>query len=776
MKAIIMAGGEGVRLRPVSVNAPKPMAPFFDRPLLAHTLHLLKKNQITEACLTLRFLPADILDYFGDGSQHGMRLTHRIEERPLGTAGGVKACEDFIGGEPVLILSGDALCDFDLQACIQFHMDKGADATIVLYAHPEPLEYGLVMTDSEGRVQRFIEKPPWSQVFTNRINTGIYILSPQVLAEIPQGVSYDFGRDFFPRILEKGGKLYGVEAQGYWCDIGSPEAYRQSAMDVLDRKCEVDFGLARPQGQALWTHSLIPPGVTVREPAYIGKEVVLEPGAVIGPHAVIGAGSQIGAEARVVRSIVNGGHLGQNVRLEGAVVCQGASLRAGSILNEGVVIGSGTILGEGTVVAPKIRIWPHKEIPPGSRVTENLVSGFLRSGLRFDRGGAIRGEAGVDITPEACFVLGSALGTAGRVGISFSGEAGARLAGRALACGVTAAGGHSLELDGAFEALTSYGADLYGLDRAVFVRQSNTRLELRVYGPRGLPLNRHQERKIESTLSTGDVHRADVSRTGDMHAAAGTLEAYISAAASWGNQGEIKPGFSVEVRGLGGANRALRRALERMGTKIVPSREGVAAFETAKGGMILRAEDEEGHTLEPERLLTILVMLEFEGGEKALAVPYAAPVALDHLAQSFGAKVFRLGRDKEAETLYYRRPHLRDGIFAACRLTGVMAAAGERLSELNQRAPQFQTANWEVRVTGDRADIMQKLAGAMSAMSAELVEGIRVPTDGGWVHISPSAKRPVLKIRGEGSNMEAAEEICFDFARRLEALDQGESV
>ena len=768
MKAIIMAGGEGVRLRPVSVNEPKPMTPFFDRPLLTHTLNLLKKHDIHEACLTLRFLPESITGHFGDGTRFGMRLSHKIEKTPLGTAGGVKACADFIGGEPVLILSGDAICDFDLQACIAFHEEKKSDATIVLYAHPEPLEYGLVMTDKTGKVERFIEKPPWSQVFTNRINTGIYILSPRVLAEIPEGVNYDFGRDLFPHLLEKGFALYGVEAEGYWCDIGSPEAYRQSAMDALDQKLELDFGIP-PRGQALWSHSPVPPDVTVKHPCYIGKDVVLESGANIGPHAVIGAGSHIGAGAKVVRSIVNGANLGQNVRLEGAIVCQGASLREGSILNEGTVIGSGTILGEGTVVAPKIRIWPHKELPPGSRVTENLVSGLLRSGLRFDRGGAIRGEASVDITPEACFAIGSALGKTGRVGISVSGEAGARLAGRSIACGVVAAGGSAIELDGGFEAVTSYGADLYGLDKSVFVRQTSARLELRVYGQRGLPLRREEERKIEAALSAGEFHRADVNRTGEMLSTLGTLEAYIAAAASWGDLGK-KPNFPVEIRGLGGAKRAMQRALERMGTEITTRSQGVVAFETARGGMVLRAEDEEGHILEPERLLAILVMLEFESGEKIAAVPYAAPVALDQLAKKFGAKILRLGRDRDAEDLYYRLPYLRDAIFAACRLTGSMAASGETLHDFNQRAPQFHTANWEVTVTGDRAAIMQKLAGSMSAMSAELVEGLRLPTEGGWVHISPSAKRPVLKIRGEGANMEAAEEICFDFARKVEGL------
>jgi len=238
------------------------MVRLFDRPVLEHTLNLLKKHEIYDACLTLSFLPQVITDHFGDGSRFGMRLSHQIEDSPLGTAGSVAACRAFIGAEPVLILSGDSVCDFDLSECLAFHHAQRADVTIVLYAHPEPLEYGLVMTDEQGKVERFIEKPPWNQVFTNRINTGIYILSPKVLDEIPEGVSFDFAKDLFPKLLAQGKRLYATEASGYWCDIGSPEAYLQCAIHALEEKCAIDFGVER-RGQSLWTHSPIPSGVSV---------------------------------------------------------------------------------------------------------------------------------------------------------------------------------------------------------------------------------------------------------------------------------------------------------------------------------------------------------------------------------------------------------------------------------------------------------------------------------------------------------------------------------
>jgi len=768
MKAIIMAGGEGTRLRPISLNAPKPMVRLFDRPVLEHTLDLLKKHDIYDACLTLRFLPQTITDHFGDGSRFGMRLIHQIEDSPLGTAGSVAACKDFIGDEPVLILSGDAVCDFDLTECIRFHHTVRADVTIVLYAHPEPLEYGLVMTDNTGKVERFIEKPPWNQVFTNRINTGIYILSPNVLDEIPEGVSFDFSKDLFPKLLADGKRLYATEAEGYWCDIGSPEAYLQCGIDVLEENCTLDFGVAR-RGQSLWTHSPIPSGVSVLGPCYVGKDVVLETGATIGPHAIIGGGSHIAADASVMRSMVDGAAIGRDARLDGVIVGRGVAIRQGAVLHEGSVVGDDTILGEGSVLAPKVRIWPGKELPAGSRASENLVTGQPRSGLRFSGGGTMRGEASTLLTPEACFAIGSALGTAGRVGISSSGEPSSRLAARALACGVSAAGGFALELDSTFESAASFSADLYGLDRTVFVRQSDQSLTLRVYGSRGLKLTREEERGIESTLRSGEQRRSPT-RVGDMTTASGTIEAYISAAATWGDLGTT-PTSAAHIHGSSGANRALKRALEQMGVRLATHSWGVPVFETARGGMTLRAEDEEGHTLEPEHLLAILVMLEFEAGAKSIAVPYAAPIALDLLAGSFGGNILRIGRDKGAEHLYYRRPYLRDGVFAACRLVGTMAASGESLHELSQRAPLFQTAQRELAIKGDRAAVMQAFAAGLDKEETELVQGVRLPTSGGWVHISPASGRSVLKIHSEGMSMEAAEEICIDFAKRLEALD-----
>ena len=216
MKAVIMAGGEGTRLRPLSLGVPKPMTPLFGRPVMEHIITLLKRHHITDICVTLCYKPQAVMDYFGSGEQLGVQLTYFVEEEPLGTAGSVRNCLSHLGREDFLVISGDCVCDLDLTEAIQAHQERESCATLVLYAHPKPLEYGLVLTDEQGRVQRFVEKPSWGQVVTNMVNTGIYILSPRAMELVPQQGPFDFGKDLFPTLLEQRMPLYGCPLEGYW--------------------------------------------------------------------------------------------------------------------------------------------------------------------------------------------------------------------------------------------------------------------------------------------------------------------------------------------------------------------------------------------------------------------------------------------------------------------------------------------------------------------------------------------------------------------------------
>ncbi|MBR3294003.1 MAG: NTP transferase domain-containing protein [Oscillospiraceae bacterium] len=244
MKAVILAGGEGRRLRPVTGESPKPLVPLLGRPVLEHILRLLRREGFLEVCATLGYRAQDIVDYFGDGSTLGISLQTRIETAPLGTAGSVKGCADFYGDEDFLVISGDAACDFALGELLRAHRESGAAVTLALSRSAEPLQYGLAVTDGEGLVRAFIEKPGWSRVVTDLVNTGIYVLSPRAMALVPEGQKFDFAKDLFPLLLQRGEKLLGVAMDGYWCDIGTPLAYYRCCADALEGKLRLEPGEA----------------------------------------------------------------------------------------------------------------------------------------------------------------------------------------------------------------------------------------------------------------------------------------------------------------------------------------------------------------------------------------------------------------------------------------------------------------------------------------------------------------------------------------------------
>src|SRR4051794_1209071 len=241
MRAVVMAGGEGSRLRPMTANLPKPLLPVANRPVMEHVLRLLKRHGHTETIVTVQFLASLVRNYFGDGDELGMSLQYATEETPLGTAGSVKNAEDALRDEPFLVISGDALTDIDLTEMMKFHRDRGALVTIGLKRVPDPLEFGIIIVDDEGRVERFLEKPTWGQVFSDTVNTGIYVMEPEVLAEVARGESVDWSGDVFPKLLAAGAPLYGYVADGYWEDVGTHESYLRAQADVLNRQVEVEI-------------------------------------------------------------------------------------------------------------------------------------------------------------------------------------------------------------------------------------------------------------------------------------------------------------------------------------------------------------------------------------------------------------------------------------------------------------------------------------------------------------------------------------------------------
>ena len=283
MKAVVMAGGEGTRLRPLTSNQPKPMVPIVGKPCMEHIVELLRGHGFDEVIVTVAFLPQAIRSYFGDGESLGVNIEYSVEETPAGTAGSVGLASDKLD-ETFLVISGDALCDFDLTRLVEFHKERGAAVTIGLKSVENPLEFGIVVTDDDGRVERFLEKPSWGQVFSDTINTGVYVLEPEVLQHVPTDRPYDFSKELFPLLLEMGRPLYGLVMDGYWQDIGNLDQYRQANFDALDE--QVALGI---------------PGIRLRGNVWLGEGVELDDLDQVEGPALISNYCRIAPDAQVGR-------------------------------------------------------------------------------------------------------------------------------------------------------------------------------------------------------------------------------------------------------------------------------------------------------------------------------------------------------------------------------------------------------------------------------------------------------------------------------------------
>ncbi|HXR11914.1 MAG TPA: sugar phosphate nucleotidyltransferase, partial [Gaiellaceae bacterium] len=444
MKAVVMAGGEGTRLRPLTSNQPKPMVSIVGKPCMEHILELLKRHGFEDVIVTVAFLPQAIRSYFGSGESLGIEIGYSVEESPLGTAGSVRLAAGRLD-DTFLVISGDALCDVDLTRLVEFHREKQASVTIGLKSVDNPLEFGIVVTDEEGRVERFLEKPSWGQVFSDTINTGIYVLEPEVLRHVPTDRPFDFSKELFPLLLEMGRPTYGCVLDGYWQDIGNLDQYRQANFDALDEKVRLEIPGIRIRGN-VWLGD----GVDVHDldalegPAYLGNYTRVAPEASVGPYSVLSTSVTLREGARTVRSIVDAStYIGRSAVVEGAIVGRSCDLRAHVRVHEGVAIGDEVTIGAESVIMPGVRIYPYKEVETGAQLFESLIWESRGTSRIFGKEG-VSGLVNVDLTPEVAVRLASALGTAltrgVRVVASREGTPACRMIKRAMISGLSSTG------------------------------------------------------------------------------------------------------------------------------------------------------------------------------------------------------------------------------------------------------------------------------------------------------------------------------------------------
>lgn len=536
MKAVIMAGGEGTRLRPLTSLRPKPMVPIVNRPVMEHIVALCHWHGIDEVVATLQFMPQVIQDYFGDGEEWGVALDYAVEDTPMGTAGSVKNAEQLLDSDPFIVISGDSLTDIDLTKVVEFHKAKGSAVTIALKRVPDPLEFGVVITDDDGRIERFLEKPTWGQVFSDTINTGIYVIEPEVLQFVPKTGQFDFSADLFPLLMKKGYPLFGYVADGYWGDIGSLQSYVQAHWDILDGKVGVYIPGVKAAND-LW----IGEGADIDQDAYLGNRVVIganakvRAGARIGDYAVIGDSCLLGVGARAERSIVwSDSFVGAGAEIRGAVVCRRADIRARARIENGAVIGDESMIGHGAVVGTDVAVFPYKRIESGAVQTTSLIWGSRGVRALFGTDG-VSGLTGVDITPELALRLAQAHATTlpagGHVVVSRDQSRGARMVKRAMAAGYNSAGINVRDLRVASSGVnrfTTRDSRCVGGVHVCSASRDPQTTEIHFYDKAGLDLSAGDEKKTERLYFRQEFRRSFFDQMGEIIYPPRALEYYTA--------------------------------------------------------------------------------------------------------------------------------------------------------------------------------------------------------------------------------------------------------
>lgn len=748
VQAIIMAGGEGARLRPLTLHLPKPLVPLLGEPVMGYALKLLKAHGITDVGATLCYQPKKIRSAFGKGEKYGVKLRYYEETSPMGTAGSVRMAKEQLQGT-FFVLSGDGLTDCDLTRALSFHREKKALATMVLRRVSVPLPYGVVMCDQESRITRFIEKPTWSRVFSDLVNTGIYILEPEIFEHIPAHGTPDFGRDIFPALLEKKLPLYGFETTGYWCDVGDQRAYLSAQQALLRGE------VALPHGSGIAKSACIDPSARILGHCWIGEGVQIGPGAVI-ENAVIGDGCVIGPGAAVTDSCLwQKAAAQEKAWLNGCVLCDGAAARKGARIADGCALGQGAIAGAGAELRPGVRIWPHLKAAAGAVASRSILSSDLSAPLWTSRG------ADCDTAENAC-CLAAAYAQATGAKLVISGRDGEAGPLQAIANGALGAVGVQVIAAGEMtEGMLQALIPALRAEGGVYARGQT----LAFFDAEGAPLSSRQLTAIDGCIFKQDGPPA-FARQGKITRLAGGEEIYLARVLPKGGKPLWSP---VAVFSDGAQPRRLaEEGLQRLGAKDVRlAPAGDMQLREGETGFFLQAGGEEvgvfstacTPTREQKLLLLLSICLKSAGRLYDLpGVPRAA-----------GRMAPLLPPDGSEECLR-QRMLLSDGLAALFALCD--ALKGGPLETLLQGLPETHILCRDVACkTRDKGRILHTLCDH-TRLPHTLGDGVMIEHERGCATIVPDAYRGLVRITSESMDSEFAQELCDFYWDRIKQITE----
>ncbi|TFI53811.1 mannose-1-phosphate guanylyltransferase [Mastigocladus laminosus UU774] len=834
MRAVLMAGGSGTRLRPLTCDLPKPMVPILNRPIAEHIINLLRRHDITEIVATLHYLPDALRDYFQDGSDFGVQITYSVEEdQPLGTAGCVKNIAELLD-ETFLVISGDSITDFDLTAAIEFHKQKKSKATLILTRVPNPIEFGVVITDEDHRICRFLEKPSTSEIFSDTVNTGAYILEPEVLEYLPANTESDFSKDLFPLLLAKGEPMYGYIAQGYWCDVGHLDAYREAQYDALEQKVSLDFPY-REKSSGVWVgqNTYIDPTAKIEAPAVIGDNCRIGARVHIEPGTVIGDKVTIGADANLKRPIVwNGAIIGEEAQLSACVISRGTRVDRRAHVLEAAVVGSLSTVGEEAQISPGVRVWPSKKIDSGAILNINLIWGNTAQRNLFGQRG-VQGLANIDITPEFAVKLGAAYGSTlkpgSRVTVSRDQRNISRMVTRSLIAGLMSVGIDIQNLDATAIPIARTVIPTMGVVGGIHVRVHPDRPDyilIEFMDAKGINISKAQEKKIEGAYFKEDMRRSLIHEVGDVAYPSQVVDEYCTAfekllhidtlrnsrakvvidyvyAVSGAVLPQMLDTFGADAVVLNASlNKTAMSATDREALltqlgHVVEALKANFGIQVSANGEQLILVDESGIPIRGEMLTALMVdMMLTSNPRGTVVVPVHTSSAVEQIARRHDARVIRTKANPTAlmEASYKNAnvvlggsadtgfifPQLHpgfDAMFCIAKLIEMLTIQERSLASVRSELPRVIHKSHIIRCPWTaKGALMRYLVETHPAQNLELIDGVKIcqQHDDSWVLLLPDASEPLVHLYANSNDRDWVDENLRNYRARVQAFVERE--
>ncbi len=828
MKAVVMAGGFGTRIQPLTHSRPKPMLPIVNRPMMEHTMMMLKDLGISEFIVLLYFKPEIIQNYFGDGSAFGIKITYVVPDDDYGTAGAVRLASEYIGDENFIVISGDLVTDFDFQKIFDFHAQTKAKLSIGLTSVENPLQFGVVIANEENVIEKFLEKPSWGEVFSDTINTGIYIIEPEILDFIPRGENFDFAKNLFPTLMSKNIPLMGCNLEGYWRDVGNPESYREVYDDILNGRVEFKFGGAikhYPDGvlyseeEYTLAHSIKIIGTVV-----LGKNVKIKEGVKLN-NVVIGDNVSIGAACNIANSVVwDNVKIKKNVKLDNSVICNDNVIERNVTAKAGIILSEGCEVGELTSFEQDVTIWPDKKIEPASIISHNIVWGSRYKNSIFQNG-TVSGKSNVELSCEMATKLAEAfaaqLPVGSKVVVGRDYNKSSRMLKRAFLGGLLSAGVDVLDLKSTPPAVLRYTiANSGNIAGGAHFKQSiynPTESEITLFNDEAIRIDSNSAKNIEKAFFTEKFRRVDFSRIGEIKESMFHHEChnYKSAVESKIDQNIIKcSAFKVAVDLMHGSTAdifpnilndigveniilnayhdehklsnftALKKRSEENISKIVSTLEynmGVMIYPNAQSISLVT---DEGEVLDMVKgLLAVLHLLDMYSGDakKKVFLPTWAPdiVSFENLEIQRGKYAnFKASQMREYALIatvdgnfaFSDFSIYRDAMFASLRIMEMLSCSHLKLSQISKMIAYFYYKQAKIACTQSlKGKMMRKFLEDAKGKRSSSEDGVKIwENDTDWILMIPDQYDDHLNLYIQASNEASGAALLESYTQKIQ--------